>query len=585
MSPVGRRYRRLRTRLRGPGRLRVYHDSSFRLPITSLNARHGMEVRRSDFVAWYLTIDGWLHVGDLHTPEQVTYADLARVHTESLLNGLTSGVMLAEIFHADPSELKVDEVMRSIRRACGATLMGARWALAHRAPTLSLLGGFHHAFPDKGGGLCPVNDLAVAIAALRSEGFEGQVVVLDLDAHPPDGTAACLLEDELAWVGSLSGSDWGPIPGADETVLPAGTDDRGYLRALEALLRRMPRPDLAFVIAGGDVLAGDRFGMLGLSLDGVRRRDLRVMRALAGIPSVWTPGGGYSERSWLALAGTGLALAGYGRHPVPPDIDPADLQYDRIARRLDTGRLGIDTDEDDWLGSRELEVELGIRRPGDGRMLNMYTSEGSLYAFEQYGILGHLQRLGYHDFRVAIDQAAVGDRLRLYGTDDQGHEHTLVENVLQLKEVDGRPVVFVHWLTLRHPAGTFGKARPRLPGQEVPGLGLSLEAIELLERVARRVGAEGVAFRPSYYHTAWPGSDAVRFVDDARQGRFEALVRDLGSLPPSELSRALQQGRVRMNGEPYSWEPEEMVAWLQGRDASEPAVDEERERVRFTVVE
>ena len=53
----------------------------------------------------------------------------------------------------------------------------------------------------------------MAIATLRFRGFDGQVVVLDLDAHPPDGTAACLEHDERAWVGSLSGSHWGAIEG------------------------------------------------------------------------------------------------------------------------------------------------------------------------------------------------------------------------------------------------------------------------------------------------------------------------------------------------------------------------------------
>src|SRR5438874_280819 len=59
---------------------------------------------------------------------------------------------------------------------------------------LNLLGGFHHARPDVAAGFCPVNDIAVAVAAAREEGFQGRVLVLDLDAHPPDGTAACLFE-------------------------------------------------------------------------------------------------------------------------------------------------------------------------------------------------------------------------------------------------------------------------------------------------------------------------------------------------------------------------------------------------------
>src|SRR5205807_924723 len=85
-----------------------------------------------------------------------------------------------------------------------------------------------------------------------------------------------------------------------------------YLAALDALLERMPRGELAFVLAGGDVLAGDPVGLLGLSLEGCRERDLRVADALVRVPSVWLPAGGYTLDAWRVLAGTGLALARYG---------------------------------------------------------------------------------------------------------------------------------------------------------------------------------------------------------------------------------------------------------------------------------
>jgi len=574
----------VRSRVVGRGELPVFHDARFRLPITSLNARHGVEVRRSDYTVWYLTIGGWIPSSEVRAPQAVSYADLARVHTDGLLHRLTDGRALAQIFQADPHEIPVESVMTSIRLACGATLDGARLALRDSGPVLTTLGGFHHAFPDKGGGLCPVNDIAVAIAALRAQGFAGTAVVLDLDAHPPDGTAACLRDDPDTWIGSLSGSDWGPVEGADETVLPAGCDDNTYLDALRALLSRAPPAQLAFVIAGGDVLDGDRFGRLGLSLDGARRRDLCVHRALGRTPAVWMPGGGYSAQSWRVLAGTGLALAGYGRRVIPDEAAPEDLQYDRIARSLDRTRLGGDED-DDWLGARELEVELGVRRAGPPRLLGTYTTEGLRYAFDSYGVLPQLERLGYRDFRFGIDRVPVGERLRTWGKDEQGNEHLLAEVVVERKELDERPVLFVHWLTLRHPAGTFGDARPRLPGQEVPGLGLAPEATELLERTARRIGAEGVAMVPSFYHTAWPDSSHTRFVCDAREGRYEALNRDLGHLGRAELSRALQEGRVRLDGAPYAWEATEMVYWLDGRAQQEPAVDAERERVRFTLAD
>jgi hypothetical protein len=59
-------------------------------------------------------------------------------------------------------------------------------------------------------------------------------------------------------------------------------------------------------------------------------------------------------------------------------------------------------------------------------------------------------------------------------------------------------------------------------------------------------------------------------------------MRDLAALPLLEATRAMAEGRVRLNGEPYRWEPDVLVSRLQPRDdAGEVAA--ERERCHFTV--
>ena len=218
---------------------------------------------------------------NFRTPARVRYEDLARVHAPDYLESLSDRSTLARVFGVDPWDVPVDELLSSVRLVCGGTIAAARAALDRKGPAVNLSGGFHHAGANWGAGLCPINDIAVTIAVLRHEGFAGRVAVLDLDAHPPDGTAACLRNDAYTWIGSLSGSSSGVIAGADETVLPPRCGDDEYLGALAVLLKRMPTPELALVIAGGDVLDGDHLGHLGLSLDGARRSDLRVVGGAA----------------------------------------------------------------------------------------------------------------------------------------------------------------------------------------------------------------------------------------------------------------------------------------------------------------
>ena len=558
----------------------VWYDPLYRLPFSGLEASAGMEPRRADYALWWLRESRNVLAKSVRSPRRVSYEDLARVHAPEFLESLGRPEAVGRIFAVDPSDVPVDEVMTTIRLACGGTLAAARETLATRTPALNLLGGFHHAAPASAGGFCPVNDIAVAIAALRAEGFGGRVAILDLDAHPPDGLAASLARDPRKWIGSLSGSDWGLLEDVDETVLPEGTGDAAYLEALGALLSRMPRPQLAFVIAGGDVLARDRFGKLGLTLDGARQRDLAVAAELEGVPTVWLPGGGYSRFAWRVLAGTGMALASGSLDPIPTEYDPLSARYSRIAQEIAPSALS-DSGE---LTAEDLEEALGIRSQRQKLLLGFYTAAGMEHALYRYGILDQLERLGYRHFRAAFDRAGPGERVRIYGEAD-GTEHLLVEVILEKRRVLGVEVLYVHWLSLRNPRAQFSDNRPRLPGQEVPGLGLAREAGSMLARMAIRLGLGGVAFRPAHFHTAYTARHDFEFVDPHRQGRFEALVRDTKGLPLAEVTGLLDEGRIRANGQPYAWEADEMAYWLRESPADPGEVARERERVRFTIVD
>jgi acetoin utilization deacetylase AcuC-like enzyme len=267
------------------GELPVWYHPDYRLPVPALEHL----ARRAGMVAEWLLEAGI--VGRVREPERIDLERVGRVHHASWMEALTRPEALTSVFGMP---VPVDSVLDTVRRAAGGTLAATQVALTERRATLNLLGGFHHASPDRGHGFSPLNDLAVAAREVV-----GRVGVLDLDAHPPDGTAACLHD---AWIGSISGTTWDPLENVDNTVI-FDADDSLYLAALDRLLARMPRCDCWFVVAGGDVLDGDPIGHMRLSLAGVRERDRRVHAALDGLPAVWLPAGGYSGRAWRAQIG------------------------------------------------------------------------------------------------------------------------------------------------------------------------------------------------------------------------------------------------------------------------------------------
>jgi len=100
--------------------------------------------------------------------------------------------------------------------------------------------------------------------------------------------------------------------------------------------------------------------------------------------------------------------------------------------------------------------------------------------------------------------------------------------------------------------------------------------------MAARLGLAGVAFRPMWYHLAALARSRFRFLDPARQGRFEALLRDLGQLPLLEVSQAVVDGHVLLDGQPYAWEASDMVSRLEPVAGDVEAIARERERCHFT---
>lgn len=583
MSGLGRLADRLGRRLRGHTPLPVWQHPTFRLSCVEALGATGIEPRRADLAWWAVEA---LRLRYRFAPKlapQATWAELGLVHTDAHLDAVTNPRDLSRMFGLDTDQFPVDTILDTLRHGVGGVIAAARHARLHGGPTVCLLGGFHHAFPDHGGGLCALNDVAVAVAVLRAEGFDGPIAVLDLDAHPPDGTAAALAHDPKVWIGSISGSDWGPLAGAvDETLLPPGSDDAACLSALRALLDRAPPTALTFVLAGADPLAGDRFGRLAMTEAGLRERDRLVLAWLDDGPSVWVPAGGYRPDAWRVLANTLLELTGDDDTELPADLDPLAAHFDWIAGGLDPHLLGL-LDTDEPLDERDLFHPDPNRR----RLLDHYTTQGLELALARYGVLDQLRHLGYRDLRVEIRREALGDRLLLTGTGadaPDGARHLLVEAILAVEVHADERWLFVHWLTLRHPRGSFAPGRRPLPGQEVPGLGLGREAGELLLKIAQRLDLAGVMLRPAWVHTAWGLREGFRFLDPTTEGEFEALLRDrLPNGGITALAADLQAGRVRKNDEPWTWRAEPMAFRAQPGPDDRAQIDAARDAATFTV--
>ena len=230
----------------------------------------------------------------------VSWDDLALVHAATYLGSVRTGAL-------DESERRrigfpwSPALVERSRRSVGGTLAAAAWAMEHHRGA-NLAGGTHHAFVDHGEGYCVFNDVAVSFRVLQraNPGLRGAVV--DLDVHQGNGTASIFEGDPSMFTLSLHGRRNFPVRKQRSSLdveLEDGCDDATYLAALDRALPRVLQfdPDIAYYLAGADILAGDSLGRLSVSMEGAAERDRRVLDALESrrIPVVMVMGGGYAR--------------------------------------------------------------------------------------------------------------------------------------------------------------------------------------------------------------------------------------------------------------------------------------------------
>lgn len=183
------------------------------------------------------------------------------------------------------------------------TLDAALYALEHGV-AMNVAGGTHHAFTDRGEGFCLLNDIAIAANYLLDEELVNQVLVVDLDVHQGNGTAQIFRDESRVFTFSMHGASNYPmhkeLSDLDVGLLD-GTDDATYLALLDLNLKSLfdkVRPDFVFFQSGVDVLATDKLGRLGMSIEGCKARDRMVLELCKTneIPVMASMGGGYSEK-------------------------------------------------------------------------------------------------------------------------------------------------------------------------------------------------------------------------------------------------------------------------------------------------
>ncbi len=263
---------------------------------------HRFPMEKYSLLPEQLIFEGTITQDQFFIPEPVTEKQILLCHDEQYWGRLEKLELSAAEIRRTGFPLSKQLIQREIIIA-GGTVQAARFALENGV-AMNIAGGTHHAFTNRGEGFCLLNDVAIAASVLLVEKLIDSAMVIDLDVHQGNGTAEIFQSNPNVFTFSMHGKKNYPLHKecSDLDVeLEDGISDDEYLNLLNKhlnYLKENVKSDFIFYQAGVDVLATDKLGRLGLTIQGCRERDRLVfdMAFQLNLPIVVTMGGGYSER-------------------------------------------------------------------------------------------------------------------------------------------------------------------------------------------------------------------------------------------------------------------------------------------------
>ncbi|MDT0557979.1 histone deacetylase [Ichthyenterobacterium sp. W332] len=261
---------------------------------------HRFPMLKYELLPEQLIYEGTCTSNSFFQPEIPNDQHILRVHTEAYFNDLKQLTLDKRTARKIGFPLSNILVEREVIIADG-TIKASEFALEHGI-AMNIAGGTHHAYTNRGEAFCLLNDQAIGARYLQHKNLAHNILIVDLDVHQGNGTAQIFQNDDSVFTFSMHGKANYPFKKelSDlDIALETDTDDETYLKILYETLPRLIKqvqPDFIYFLCGVDVIASDKLGKLGLTLEGCKMRDLFVLETCKSenIPVMCSMGGGYS---------------------------------------------------------------------------------------------------------------------------------------------------------------------------------------------------------------------------------------------------------------------------------------------------
>jgi len=247
-----------------------------------------------------LLYEGTATSDDFFEPDVADLSCVLEIHKEAYVKDLTELTLDPRAARKIGFPLSKELVEREFRITQG-TIDGAMLSFDTQV-SFNIAGGTHHAYTNRGEAFCLLNDQAVAAQYLLDHQKAQKILIVDLDVHQGNGTAEIFQNRPEVFTFSMHGKSNYPFKKEQSDLdipLKDGIGDDEYLTILQETLPTLIReqqPDFIFYLSGVDILASDKLGKLGCTLEGCKERDRIVFELCKQnrIPVQVSMGGGYS---------------------------------------------------------------------------------------------------------------------------------------------------------------------------------------------------------------------------------------------------------------------------------------------------
>ena len=261
---------------------------------------HRFPMLKYDLLPQQLLYEGTAKESDFFEPDVCNLEHVLAVHTKHYVADLLNVTLDSKAARKIGFPLSLQLVERELRIAQG-TILGCQQAFK-TGVAFNIAGGTHHAFANRGEAFCMLNDQAIGAQFLLNHQIATKILIVDLDVHQGNGTAAIFKNNNLVFTFSMHGKSNYPFKKEISNLdidLPDFTNDEQFLSILKETLPKLieqQKPDFIFYLAGVDILESDKLGKLSCTIGGCKKRDEFVFELCKSsqIPVQVSMGGGYS---------------------------------------------------------------------------------------------------------------------------------------------------------------------------------------------------------------------------------------------------------------------------------------------------